>query len=178
MATLAIAALSLGPSFAHLLEAAPRLTRWPPELWRETTVFNGQFVWFAIVGAPLDLLAILMPAISAFLLRADRTAFRLAIAGCGFYTLSLAVWLAWVNPANTVLASWTPGPIPQDFASVQWRWETGHWAVAAAKFVGFLFLAGVAAASPAAPAGKTTRPPWRHEPDAARGRIRKAGSTH
>ena len=47
-------ALSLGPSFAHLLEAPPRLTVWPPELWREATVFNGQFVYFAVLGAPLD----------------------------------------------------------------------------------------------------------------------------
>ena len=33
-----IAALSLGPSFAHVLEAGPRLSVWPPQLWRETTV--------------------------------------------------------------------------------------------------------------------------------------------
>ena len=32
-----VMALSLGPSFAHLLEAPPRLTAWPPELWREAS---------------------------------------------------------------------------------------------------------------------------------------------
>jgi hypothetical protein len=53
-----VMALSLGPSFAHLLEAPPRLTAWPPELWREATVFHGQFAYFAIVGAPLDVGAI------------------------------------------------------------------------------------------------------------------------
>jgi hypothetical protein len=37
-----IAALSLGPSFAHVLESIPRLKQWSPELWRETTVFNAQ----------------------------------------------------------------------------------------------------------------------------------------
>jgi hypothetical protein len=40
-----------------------------------------------------------------------------------------------------VLATWTPGPIPADFRAVQWRWETGHMAVAAAKLVGFVFAA-------------------------------------
>jgi hypothetical protein len=38
-----IAALSLGPSSAHVLESIPRLKQWSPELWRETTVFNAQF---------------------------------------------------------------------------------------------------------------------------------------
>ncbi|RVD46830.1 DUF1772 domain-containing protein, partial [Mesorhizobium sp. M8A.F.Ca.ET.023.02.2.1] len=52
--TATIAALSLGPSFAHVLESVPRLIRWSPALWREATVFNGQFLLFAIIGAPLD----------------------------------------------------------------------------------------------------------------------------
>ena len=50
---LTLAALSLGPSFAHVLEAPPRLTIWSPELWREATVFNGQFQLFATIGGPL-----------------------------------------------------------------------------------------------------------------------------
>ena len=40
----AVAALSLGPSFAHMLESGPRLYVWSPELWREATVFNQQFM--------------------------------------------------------------------------------------------------------------------------------------
>ena len=32
---LLLAALSLGASYAHVLEAPPRLNDWPPELWRE-----------------------------------------------------------------------------------------------------------------------------------------------
>lgn len=79
-ATILVMALSLGPSFAHLLEAPPRLATWTPELWRETTTFNGQFMWFAIVGGPLDVSAILSGAAMAFLLRRERTPFRLALA--------------------------------------------------------------------------------------------------
>ncbi|TGU67784.1 DUF1772 domain-containing protein, partial [Mesorhizobium sp. M00.F.Ca.ET.186.01.1.1] len=44
--TITIAALSLGPSFAHALESLSRLTRWSPALWREATVFNAQFQLF------------------------------------------------------------------------------------------------------------------------------------
>ncbi|WP_352814505.1 hypothetical protein [Mesorhizobium sp. M0207] len=73
--TAIVAALSLGPSFAHVLESVPRLTSWPPSLWRETTVFNAQFQFFAIVGAPLDVAAIACPGLLAWMLRSDRPAF-------------------------------------------------------------------------------------------------------
>jgi len=52
--------------------------------------------------------------------------------------LSLAVWFGWVSPANAVLATWQPGPIPEDFAAIRNRWETGHVAVAALKLIGFM----------------------------------------
>ncbi|TIP64829.1 MAG: DUF1772 domain-containing protein, partial [Mesorhizobium sp.] len=68
----AVAALSLGPSFAHVLESAPRLTKWSPSLWREATVFNAQFQLFAVIGASLDLAAIGCPVLLAWLLRDDR----------------------------------------------------------------------------------------------------------
>ena len=40
---IALVVMSLGPSFAHMLEAQPRLFVWSPELWRDATVFNAQF---------------------------------------------------------------------------------------------------------------------------------------
>jgi hypothetical protein len=138
---LTLAALSLGPSFAHVLEAPPRLTVWSPELWREATVFNGQFQLFATIGGPLDVAAILATALLAYVLRRERSGFRLALAGCFLFASSLAVWFAWVAPANTVLATWTPGPIPDDFEAVRTRWETGHMAVAGLKLLGFMAMA-------------------------------------
>ncbi|MGO4572822.1 hypothetical protein [Microvirga sp. 2TAF3] len=72
---LVISALSLGPSFAHALEALPRLTVWSPELWREATVFNGQFQLFGILGGPLDGGAILVAGILAYWVRKDRPDF-------------------------------------------------------------------------------------------------------
>jgi hypothetical protein len=134
------AALSLGPSFAHVLEAGPRLTVWPPELWRETTVFGAQFEWFAVVGAPLDVGVILVLAVLAFLLRRHRRPFGWALAAAVLYAVALATWFAWVAPANSVLATWTRGPVPADFAAVRDRWETGHMVVAAWKAIGFIAL--------------------------------------
>ncbi|MBJ6128307.1 DUF1772 domain-containing protein [Microvirga splendida] len=138
---LTVSALSLGPSFAHVLEAPPRLAIWSPELWREATVFNGQFRLFAFIGGPLDISAILGTAFLAYMLRSERQRFRLALAGCLLFALSLAVWFAWVAPANSILATWEPGPIPEDFQSVRNRWETGHMAVAGFKLLGFMVTA-------------------------------------
>lgn len=138
---IAVMALSLGPSFAHLLEAPPRLTVWSPELWREATVFNGQFALFATVGAPLDVGAILVGGVLALLLRHDRPALWFALGATLLYAASLATWFAVVAPANAVLATWQPGPVPDDFAAIRARWETGHILIAAIKFAGLLCVA-------------------------------------
>jgi hypothetical protein len=140
-AVLTLAALSLGPSFAHVLEAPPRLTVWPPELWRETTVFHGQFQLFAVIGGPLDVGAILGTAFLAYALRRERPGFRFALAGCILFTFALGVWFVWVAPANSILATWAPGPMPENFQAIRTRWETGHMAVAALKLLGFLATA-------------------------------------
>lgn len=137
LVTVVVMAVSFGPSFAHVLEAPPRLGTWSPELWREATVFNGQFAWFAIVGAPLDVGSIILGAVFAFSLRGDR-AFRFALAAALFYALALGLWFSVVAPANSVLATWVPGPMPDDFAAIRDRWEGGHMAVTAAKFCGLV----------------------------------------
>lgn len=76
--SLLLGALSLGPSFAHVLEAPPRLFVWSPELWREATVFNGQFALFAKVGGPLDVATILATCFLSYLLSNERPAFWFA----------------------------------------------------------------------------------------------------
>ncbi len=111
---------------------------WSPELWREATVFNAQFEWFAIIGAPLDVSVIIILATLTFLLRHQRRAFRLALGATILYAAALATWFAWVAPANSVLATWTRGLVPNAFLAIRDRWETGHMVVAAFKFIGFV----------------------------------------
>ncbi len=141
IAALVVAALSLGPSFAHVLEAPPRLVDWSPELWRETTVFNGQYRYFAILGAPLDLGAIIASALLALVLRSERPAFRWALAATIAFAVALTVWFGAVAPMNEILAGWTPGPIAADFTAVRNRWEVGHMIVATIKLAGFIAIA-------------------------------------
>jgi hypothetical protein len=148
VATLLVGALSLGLSFAHLLEAGPRLGVWSAELWREATVFNGQYYLFGIAGAPLDVGAPLLMGALAWALRGEGAAARLALAGAALFALALAVWLWRVAPANQILATWRPGPLPADADAVRLRWEVGHIAVFALKLPGFAALAAAVSAVP------------------------------
>ncbi|MXP64996.1 DUF1772 domain-containing protein [Roseomonas sp. M0104] len=141
LASLVVTALSLGLSFAHVLEAPPRLLDWPPELWREATVFHGQFRLFGLLGGPLDGGAVLVTAALAIALRGRRPAFGYGLTGAALFAGSLVVWFAWVAPANGILATWRPGPIPADFEAVRSRWESGHMAVAGLKLLGFVAVA-------------------------------------
>jgi hypothetical protein len=138
---LVIAALSVAPSFAHALEAYPRLMIWSPELWRDATVFNAQFWLFAVVGAPIDILAILVPAGLAFLLRGKRPQFALALAATLTFSLGLLLWFTIVATANSVLATWTPGPVAPEFDAIRRQWEFGHLTIAGVKLIGFALLA-------------------------------------
>jgi hypothetical protein len=141
VAALVMTALSLAPSYAHVLEAPPRLTVWSPDLWREATVFGGQFRLFAIVGGPVDIAAILLAILLAVLLWRRQPAFASALAGAMLFALGLAAWIVVVAQANSVLATWQPGPIPDEFFAIRNRWETGHMIVAALKFLGFIAVA-------------------------------------
>jgi hypothetical protein len=75
------------------------------------------------------------------MLRRDPPAVYFAIAAALLYAGALAAWFLLVAPANAELATWTPGPVPENFDAVRLRWETGHMAVAALKLVGFVMVA-------------------------------------
>lgn len=101
------------------------LGRWSAELWRDATVFSGQYIILGRMGAPIDVGSILLGFILTYVIgEGDRPAFWLALAGSLLFLASLAVWLSVVAPANTQMASWTPGPLAPDFEAVRLRWET------------------------------------------------------
>lgn len=143
-----LAALNVAPSFAHLLEAPPRLWVWTPELWREATVFHGQFALFAPVGAVVEIATILGAGAFAWSRREARRGLRPALIATFLFSVALAAWLAIVAPANAVLATWTPGAVPAEFDAVRLRWEAGHALIAVIKLVAFAMLAYAAAAAP------------------------------
>lgn len=148
---LTLAALSLGPSFAHVLEAAPRIRDWPPQLWIDATVLHGQFAFYRLIGGPIDVGAVIATVALAAAARGT-PAFRGAVAAAILLTLALVAWFALVAPVNTILATWADGAAPDDFVEVRNRWESGHMAVAALKLTGFIALAAAVSAPRSAPA--------------------------
>lgn len=152
VAALTVTAISLGMSAAHVLEAPPRLRVWPPELWRETTVFHGQYALFGALGGPIEMTMIALAIAAAVAAARTGEGAPAAITAAVLLSLSLVAWLAIVAPANSVMATWRPGPLPPEFAAVQRRWETGHMIIAGLKLIGFLALA-LWAVRPAAGAG-------------------------
>ncbi|RTL64609.1 MAG: DUF1772 domain-containing protein [Hyphomicrobiales bacterium] len=143
VAALIAGALDLAPSLAHAFEALPRLRWWSLDLWREATVFNGQFAVLGILGAPLEFGAIAAAGGLAWTMRREE-GFRIACAACVGFALALVAWVVLVAPANAVLVTWHPGSLAADADAVRWQWEQGHLVAAAIKLVAFALLAWAA----------------------------------
>ena len=76
--TLTLTSLLMGTSFAHTLEMPAKMNV-DGQLWR--TFQHTLYPYFAYVGAPVEIGAIVASAILSYLVRAHRPAFYLALAG-------------------------------------------------------------------------------------------------
>lgn len=134
---LVLSALTLGMTFAHVLELPPRLA-YEAELWTTLTQPNALYRYFGVVGGPLEIIAVIACVALAFAIRPHR-ARRLAIMAAVLHAAALLTWLAVVAPANMEIGQWAASAIPSDWERWRVRWEAGH----AFSFV--LLLAGFTA---------------------------------
>ncbi|MFO1457289.1 MAG: hypothetical protein U1F18_13695 [Steroidobacteraceae bacterium] len=139
IAALLLAALSLAPSWAHLLELRPRLA-WPAMLWVDATVRGGLYAEFARVGGPVDVITVVVLGMLAWRERHAGDALWLLWAFVGF-VLALVALGAIVAPANSALAHWLATGVVTDFMAVSRRWEYGHVAIGLLKLAGMALLA-------------------------------------
>jgi hypothetical protein len=103
--TLTLTSLLMGTSFAHTLEMPAKMNV-DGQLWR--TFQHTLYPYFAYVGAPVEIGAIVTAAVLSYLVRADRPAFYLALAGTICLALAFfVVWLGFTNPVNAETAKWT-----------------------------------------------------------------------
>jgi len=91
--TLTLTSLLMGTSFAHTLEMPAKMNV-DGQLWR--TFQHTLYPYFAYIGAPVEIGAIVATAVLSYLVRADRPAFYLALTGT--ICLSLAFFVVWHLP--------------------------------------------------------------------------------
>jgi len=152
--TLILAALSMGLTFAHVLELPPKMNYGA----RLYATVNSTLYWrFGTVGAVIVVSGVLTATVLTFLIRRQRRVLRWTLAGTLFLSAALASWWAIVYPVNAeVRQVWSPHdppqnrgtPIPLPEPVVQaWprlhnRWGYGHATGFVFHLAGFTALAG------------------------------------
>ncbi|HMB90138.1 MAG TPA: DUF1772 domain-containing protein [Rhodothermales bacterium] len=119
-----LAALLMGTSLAHSLEMPMKMQVDGP-LWR--TFQHSLYRYFAIIGGPIEIGAILSAAGLAFFARKREQPYPLILIGTACLAAAFLVWLGLVSPVNTQLATWTSAEaIPTDWMRWRAQWEYAH----------------------------------------------------
>src|SRR6185312_1033210 len=103
-ASIYLTAITLSLTFSHLLEM-PQKLNYGQELYM--AVQHTSYLYFALVGAPAELGAVLCVGVLCFLVRPRGRSFWLTITATLCVAAGLAVWFAVVSPANGQMAQWT-----------------------------------------------------------------------
>jgi hypothetical protein len=138
--TLVLAALSLTMESAHVLEL-PQKMHYDAQMY---AAVNGTlYRYFAAVGGAYQLISIVLAIVLAILVRHRRPTFQWTGLGAFFLLCAFGVWLAVVQPVNTVVAaavSVSPDTVPSLWTQLRGRWEYGHAAGFVLQLVGFCSL--------------------------------------
>ena len=121
--TILLTALLMGMTLAHTLEM-PMKMKVDGTLWM--TFQHSLYAYFAIIGAPIELGAIITAIVLTFLVRDRRPAFHLTLAGAICLVISFVVWVVFTNSVNAETARWTAQTIPADWAEWRKQWEYSH----------------------------------------------------
>jgi hypothetical protein len=113
----------------------PRKLNYDQELYR--SVQHTLYLYFAVVGAPAELGAVLCLGVLCFLVRRRGRSLWLTLTAAVCVAAGLAVWLAVVSPANGQMAQWTTLPLPESWLDTRRQWEFGHAASAVLDLIGF-----------------------------------------
>jgi hypothetical protein len=139
LATLLLTALGLVMGGAHLLELPVRM-HYEPYFYMQVT--STLYRYFALVGGPLQVLALILSTVLTWRVR-ERSAYRSTLLGTLCLALSLLLWFMFVQPVN---AAWFqalrsgPTDAVEAYAQLRNRWEYGHVAAFVAWFGGFTLL--------------------------------------
>lgn len=126
LVALTLTALTMGMSFAHVLEMPAKLA-YPPDLY--VALQNTLYVSFGPpnIGAFVEPGAVLTVMILAYLVRHRRPAFWFVLWAAICLLLAFPViFFLFTEPANAVFHAARPASVPADFARYRSQWENSH----------------------------------------------------
>jgi hypothetical protein len=121
--TVLLLALTMGLAWAHLLEM-PQKMQLEARLY--TVLAQTLYPYFAYVGGPAEVAAVLCCIVLCLLVRKRRPAIVLASIAAVCAAAALGVWFVRVSPMNAEMSRWTASAIPSDWTRVRDQWEHGH----------------------------------------------------
>jgi hypothetical protein len=131
---LALTALALVPSGAHLFELANKMSLGAEQYFIVQSIYRGWSLFgIVLFGALIANLAL------ALLLRGRGAPFALALFGFFSIALTLVIFFIWTYPANQAINNWTM--IPNDWEQLRRQWEYSHAVNAVVTFGAFCSVA-------------------------------------
>jgi hypothetical protein len=123
-------ALAMVPYGAHLFALPNKIGMTEQQYFIAQSAYTG----WSRIGLIL-IPAMMFNVAFAVMLRNDGTAFGLAVAACVLMASTLAIFLAWTQPANVATQNWTV--VPGNWAELRRQWEYSHAANAGVIFLCF-----------------------------------------
>ena len=138
--TILLSALALTMTSAHVLELPQKMT-YTPDMYAavNTTLYR----YFAIIGGPYQIGAIVSAIVLTLLLRGRRSIFRWTLIGTVLLTAAFVSWLILVLPVNQEVAAaldTSPETVPSLWRQLRDQWEYGHATGFALHLAGFCAL--------------------------------------
>jgi hypothetical protein len=141
--TLALTAVALVPSGAHLFEMPPKIGLDREAYFTVQAIYAG-WAWFAL---PIFAAVVLNGALFVVERRRNRASARAALISALLIIASLGMFFVWVFPANQATVNWTQ--VPDNWQELRRQWEYGHAANALIVFVALLATGRAILTSPA-----------------------------
>jgi hypothetical protein len=131
---LVFGALALVPAGAHLFATPNKMAMTQADYFVAQGIYRGWALFGVVLFGNLIALAAL-----AIVSRAQRTPVLLTLAALACQVAVLAIFCAFVFPANQVTVNWTH--VPADWQHWRGQWEWGHAVNAVIAFAGYCALA-------------------------------------
>jgi hypothetical protein len=132
LVTIVFTALSMGMALCHLLEMPAKMT-YDGALW--LALLQTLYGAFGTIGAFIEVGAVVIAVVLAFLVRQRPPAFGWTLLGALCLVAAHAAWWVWVAPVNATMTSLTPETLPADWMGLRDQWEYTHAARAIVQII-------------------------------------------